>query len=194
MAEANYNQSPGSYHIPSLVAQDWHHLNCYGCGEKNDRGLHCDFPFDPDSGEMNFSYRTEPFMEGAPGFVHGGILASLLDEAQGVLCFHIGHAVMTDQLSIKYHHATPLGHTIQIRCWLTAVRKRRMYTKATIHDESGRLLVSGRASWYVLPERLMRRKFQEKFPPEEEVRVKTILEENRKRARSIRKRRKGNES
>ncbi len=174
--------------IPSLNSHDWHHTNCFGCGVKNNHGLHQDFPFDEKTGEVKFSFRAEEFMEGAPGYVHGGIIASILDEAQGVLCFHIGHAVMTDQLNMKYHFATSLNEEIQIRCWLTAVRKRRLYTKATIHNKDGKLLVSSRAVWYVLPERFMRKKFQHGFPPEEEQRITKTLEANRKRAKSIRKR------
>lgn len=174
--------------MPSFTARDWHHRNCYGCGPENPHGLHATFPFDEETGEVHFVYSPENHMEGAPGFVHGGIIASILDEAQGVLCFHIGHAVMTNELKIKYHIATPLDQDFKVRCWLTAVRKRRMYTRATIHSTDDRLLVSSSATWYVLPERFMRRKFQSGFPPEEEKRVSSILEANRKRARKIRHR------
>ncbi len=146
-----------------------------------------DFPFDEERGEVSFAFTSNENMQGAPGFVHGGIIASLLDEAQGVLCFHIGHAVMTSDLHIKYHNATPAGEEIYFRCWLTAVRRRRLYTRATVHDRAGRLLVSSRAIWYALPERFMRRKFQDGFPEEESARISSILEANRRRAKAIRK-------
>lgn len=173
---------------PTMTGQDIHKPGCFGCGHENPHGIQGDFRFHEETGEVRFTYQTRRHHEGAPGYVHGGILASLLDEAQGMLCFHVGHSVMTDQLHMKYHLATPLGESIQIRCWLTAVRRRRIYTHATIHNSKGVLLVSSRAIWYALPERLMRRMFQDQFPPEEEERIRGLLEANRRRAREIRHR------
>ncbi len=176
------------YHIPSITGQDWHKPDCFGCGPLNPHGLHADFRFHEETGEVRFSYTSRSHQEGAPGYVHGGVLASLLDEAQGVLCFHVGHAVMTDELSMKYHVATPLNSSFHVRCWLTAVRRKRLYTRATIQNDEGVTLVSSRAVWYVLSERLMRRMFKDQFPPDEQVRIHSILEVNRKRAKGIRKR------
>lgn len=172
---------------PSKTARDWHAPSCFGCGTKNSHGLKAEFPFDEENGEVAFEYNPSEWMEGAPHHVHGGILASLLDEAQGVLCFHIGHTVMTDELQVKYHLATTLYEPFRVRCWLTAVRRRRMYTRATIHSLDGKLLASSRAVWYVLPDRVMRRMFKDRFDPAEETRVKDILEANRKRAKNIRR-------
>ncbi|MEM7179884.1 MAG: PaaI family thioesterase [Spirochaetota bacterium] len=174
---------------PSLVSQnsqDWHHLNCYACGPANKLSLHADFLFDEATGEVRFTYKTFAEHEGAPDCVHGGVLATLLDESQGVLCFHLGHFVMTDQLSLKYHKASPLQEKLTIRAWLSSVRKRRMYTKGTIHSQSGELLVSSKAKWYVFPEKAIARKFQLST-----LRVEhlcKVMEENRKRGKAIRRR------
>jgi len=173
---------------PSMTARDWHHAMCFGCGIENERGLHADFPFDVETGEVRFKYSPDRFQEGAPGYTHGGVLAALLDEAQGTLCYHVGHFVMTEQLSIKYHKATALEHEFSMRCWLTAVRKRRIYTRATIHSESGEKLASSNASWYVLPERVLQKLFADRYSHVDNERNRIILEANRKRAREIRRR------
>ncbi|MCX8000024.1 MAG: PaaI family thioesterase, partial [Leptospiraceae bacterium] len=102
-------------YIPSKFSQDWHHDNCYGCGSLNDYGLHLNFPFQEETGEVTFQTKVPKQFEGAPGFAHGGILASILDEAQGVLCFHIGHFVMTDSLHIYYKKAVPLETDMEFR-------------------------------------------------------------------------------
>ncbi|PJZ68854.1 thioesterase [Leptospira perolatii] len=171
----------------SYTGQDWHHTNCFGCGPDNPKGLHASFPFHEESGEVRFSFLIEKSFEGAPGFAHGGALAALLDEAQGVLCFHLGHFVMTDQLYMRYIKACPLNEKIVIRCWVTMVRRRRLYTKATIHlEKTGELLVSSKARWYDMPERIFARMFQStNFPVET---ISKILEENKKRGKEIRKR------
>ena len=173
---------------PSMNARDWHRPNCYGCGPENAHGLHADFTFDIESGELCFEYNPRGFEIGAPGYVHGGVLAAVMDEAQGVLCFHVGHVVMTDQLRMKYHRATSLDSPFQVRCWITAVRKRRMYTRGTIAAGDGTLLVSSSAVWYLLPERLTRRLFYSEENQTEPLRIREVLEANRRRAREIRKR------
>ena len=174
----------------SLVSQDWHHLQCYGCGPDNPVGLHASFPFDEATGEVRFEYTVPAPFVGAPGYVHGGVLAALMDEAQGVLCFHVGHPVMTEKLQTSYHKATELGQPFLVRAWLTAVRKRRLYTRATIHGTDGVLRVSSRASWYSFPERLMRRMFHD-GDEERFQKVIAFLEPNRRRARKIRQRLRG---
>ncbi len=171
-----------------MVGQDWHSPQCYGCGPENEHGLGAEFRFHEETGEVRFTYEPRPFQLGAPGFLHGGVTAALLDEAQGVLCFHIGHAIMTEQLDIKYHKAIPLDRPVDIRCWITSVRRRRIYTRATIHNKEGDLYASSRAAWYVLPERMMERMFSLKLNPEWAVRTKGTIEANRKRAREIRRR------
>ena len=173
---------------PSRNARDWHRPACYGCGPDNPHGLHADFSFHEATGEVRFEYNPQGFEIGAPGFVHGGVLASVMDEAQGVLCFHVGHVVMTDQLRMKYHRATSLDSPFQVRCWITAVRRRRMYTRGTIMATDGSLLVSSSAVWYLLPERLTRRLFYSVGSENEAARIRGVLEANRKRAREIRKR------
>ncbi|RME92273.1 MAG: PaaI family thioesterase [Candidatus Hydrogenedentota bacterium] len=174
---------------PTLRGQDWHKPDCYGCGPENKNGLHAEFTFDEETGEVRFPYVAPPYLKGAPGYMHGGAIATLLDEAQGALCYHLGHMIMTDKLTIKYHKATPLGEEIYIRCWVTAVRKRRMYTRGIIYNKDEEVLVSSSAVWYLLPERVLRKLFKEENWPESERQYRrAVLEANRQRAKKIRRR------
>lgn len=177
----------------SKTSRDWHKDDCFGCGEANRFGMHADFPFDDASGEVIFTYIPQKHHVGAPGYMHGGLIATILDEAQGVLCFHLGHSVMTEQLHIKYRKAVPLLEEIQVRAWITAVRKRRLYTRGTMTLKNGDLLASSSASWYPLPERLLKRIFyqgQEISGEDQEKHSRVIetMELNRKRAKDIRRR------
>ncbi|TGM95527.1 PaaI family thioesterase [Leptospira dzoumogneensis] len=171
----------------SQNGQDWHHKNCFGCGPENKRGLHASFPFHEPSGEVRFTWTIDKDFEGAPGYAHGGALATLLDESQGVLCFHLGHFVMTDQLYMRYYKACPLGEELEVRCWVTMVRRRRLYTKGTVHlKKTGELLLSSKARWYDMPDRVFSRMFQgTAFPVDI---ILKVLEENQKRGKEIRKR------
>lgn len=174
-------------YYPSQKGQDWHHRNCYGCGPDNPHGLHMEFPFDEAQGEVVFRTKIPGYFEGAPSYVHGGVLASLLDEAQGVLCFHIGHFVMTDGLHIKYKKACPLNTELEFRAILTAVRKRRLYTKATvINPVTGDLHVTSQARWYDMQEKVIQRMFQNSTLSVENL--LGIMEVNKRRGKEIRRR------
>ncbi len=164
----------------------WHYRQCFGCGPDNPHGLHASFPFDLETGEVRFTYTPLAHLQGAPGYVHGGVLSALLDEGQGALCFHAGYLPMTDQLHLKYHLATPIDRDFVVRCWISAVRKRRLYTRATLSAPSGELLVSSSAAFYILPERLGRKMMS--ISEEDAARVRAVLDANRKRAREIRRR------
>lgn len=180
------NQAETKHHEPSKISQDWHHLNCFGCGPENQKGLHADFPFDEKNGEVKFIFVFEKQYEGAPGYTHGGIISTLLDEAQGVTCFHAGHFVMTDQLFVKYNKACPLEQEIECRAWITIAKNRRLYTKATISSPiTGEVYVTSRARWYDMPERIFTRMFHRS--PLKMENLKAILELNKKRGKQIRK-------
>lgn len=173
-------------YIPSKFSQDWHHENCYGCGTQNEYGLHLNFPFDEEVGEVRFTAKIPRQFEGAPGYCHGGILASILDEAQGVLCFHIGHFVMTDSLHIYYKKAVPLETEMEFSATISSVRKRRLYTKATIlNPKTKDLHVVSHARWYDMNEKLIRRMFQASSMQIDLL--LEVLDANKKRGKEIRK-------
>ena len=173
-----------------LSGVDFHSPHCYGCGLENPNGLRADFTFDESIGEVRFTYKAYSFQCSINGILHGGVLAALLDEAQGALCGHLGFMVMTDKLEVKYHKASLLKDSFIICAWLTTARKRRLYTKASLHNEQGELLVESKAIFYILPERLWKRIWS---TTEEDIEyTRNTLQSNRKRAARIRKRLRSN--
>lgn len=174
----------------TYIGPEIHHTNCFGCGELNPAGLNIPATFDVDKGIVYFEHQLGMQSEGAPGHSHGGILATLLDEAQGVLCHHLGHFVMTDNLFIKYHRAVPLLKTLIVEAHMTTVRKRRMYTKATIRlKETDELLVESKAKWFIIPEKVLARKFNFERHPDGVENISEALTTNRTRAKSVRNQR-----
>ena len=169
--------------LASITAQDWQRPVCYGCGPDNPHSLGADFRFDVETGEVRFRHKMRGFEHGAPG-----ALATIMDEAQGALCHHIGHLILTDQLVMKYKKAVKIDQVFDVRCWVTAVRKRRMYTRGTMTDLEGELLVTSSATWFLLPDRMTRRMFKDHMNPGEIELLAQQIENNRKRAREIRHR------
>ncbi len=184
--------------MPSKTARDLHPNDCYVCGTENQHSLNVSVPFDIENGEVEFTHHFQGFEKGAPGkkrLVHGGAIAAIMDEVQGVLAHHVGHLVMTDQLHIRYHKGTVLAEPVKIQAIVTTVRKRRLYTRATMHNEAGDLLVSSSAKWFLLPDRMIKKTFQEVGSDVEAPGFNfEMIEANRKRARQIRKQRKAKKS
>jgi acyl-coenzyme A thioesterase PaaI-like protein len=53
---------------------------CFGCGVKNDKGLHIkSYPAEDGSDDVVAEFRAEPHHQAFPGVVNGGIIGALLD-------------------------------------------------------------------------------------------------------------------
>ena len=54
---------------------------CFGCSERNPIGLHLSFTMA--DGEVRAPFTPQAEHQGWPGFMHGGLVATMLDEAMG---------------------------------------------------------------------------------------------------------------
>ena len=61
-------------------------------------------------GELVFS----PSYEGAPGWVHGGMVAAAIDQVLGFLQLHRGIPSVTGRLTVHYRRPTPIDPPIRI--------------------------------------------------------------------------------
>ncbi len=71
--------------------------------------------------------------EGPPGYVHGGWVALMFDEALGVANVAGGHPGMTARLTIRYRRPTPLRTELRLEAWTTGRQGRRITTVGTLH-------------------------------------------------------------
>ncbi|MCE9499530.1 MAG: PaaI family thioesterase [Leptospira sp.] len=165
---------------PSFHAHEFHHDKCFGCGLSNPIGLKADFTYNEELNEVKFIYNFRRDYNGAPGFVHGGAISTLLDEAMGDLCFHLGYIVMTDEMTFKFHKATPIESDLLVRGWFIRKEKRKIHLecKLTKPDES-LSYVEGYGSFHILSPRF----FSKKIDGGHHAFLNEVLEENR-RARS----------
>ena len=88
---------------------------CFVCGRNNPVGLHMQFYDDGESTVVS-EYTVAERYQGYPGIVHGGIAASLLDEAVGRVAM-IGdhhHFMMSVKLQILYRHPVPVETPLRI--------------------------------------------------------------------------------
>ena len=70
--------------------------------------------------------------EGAPGVVHGGYLAAVLDEALGMATMFCGAACMTGEITLRYLRPTPIRTPLRIVARYDRQQGRRVFTSGEI--------------------------------------------------------------
>jgi acyl-coenzyme A thioesterase PaaI-like protein len=116
---------------------------CYGCGRLNAQGLHVRSIWDGDETVARFTPRPEHMA--MPGFVYGGLLASLIDcHAMGTAAAaaeradgrEIGEApaprFVTASLHVEYLKPTSLGHELELRAHVTIATARKSAVTVTV--------------------------------------------------------------
>jgi len=110
---------------------------CYGCGRMNDHGLHIKSYWDAE--ESVCVYEPRPYHIALPGYVYGGLIASLID------CHGTGTAAaaayraegrpmdsepamrfVTASLHVDYLRPTPLGVPLEVRGHVREVKGRKV--------------------------------------------------------------------
>jgi acyl-coenzyme A thioesterase PaaI-like protein len=92
-----------------------------------------------------------PVFQGAPGLVHGGILALLIDHAMGIVAAGPLRPAMTVQLAMRYRRPTPLGVPLTVTVRLDRTEGRRLYLTAEI-TANGEVTVDAEALFLKLTE------------------------------------------
>jgi uncharacterized protein (TIGR00369 family) len=96
---------------------------------------------------------------GHPGVVHGGLLATLFDEALASACFRRlpGGTGVTARLEVDYRKPVRAGQFLVLRCRVESVEGRKAWVRGRLEtadaEGEGVLLAEGRAL-YVAPKNL----------------------------------------
>jgi uncharacterized protein (TIGR00369 family) len=113
---------------------------CFGCGGANDRGMQLTFEQDDQARRIRGVFRIASEFQGGPGFVHGGIIATVLDEVMAkVSRFEKDYAV-TGSLNIEYLKPVPVGEELTVEGWETGRDGRFRTRQGEIRNSSGVLL------------------------------------------------------
>lgn len=135
---------------------------CYGCGRLNDHGLHIRSYWEGGTAVCHF--QLEDYHIAVPGFVYGGLIASLID------CHSIGAAAaaihlqssgtlenvtlqrfVTGTLQVKYLKPTPLGENLEVRARVEEIQGRRVTVHSTV-SVAGEICARGEVVAFQLPD------------------------------------------
>lgn len=116
---------------------------CFGCGEANPNGLQLDFSLAQDGTVVCVATIPERF-EGHPGFLHGGIIATLLDETMSKACRARGLTSMTRHLEVDYKRPVPSCQPLRMEGRIERDEGRKHWVVATIFGGDGHALALGK--------------------------------------------------
>jgi uncharacterized protein (TIGR00369 family) len=116
---------------------------CFGCGGANARGMRLAFEQDDSGRRIRCAFRANAEYQGGPGFVHGGIIATLLDEVMGKVNRFHGVRAVTAQLSVEYLKPVPVDADLLVEGWEVERKGRNLFHAGEIRDASGAILARG---------------------------------------------------
>jgi uncharacterized protein (TIGR00369 family) len=131
--------------------------HCFGCGQANRTGLRLKF-FEDNEGRIVSTFKVARRFEGPPGHVHGGVIATLLDEAMSKANRRLGIIAMTRKMEVEYLRPVPLATTLTLEGNSSASEGRKHHCEARVLDANGTILAKARGLFIAVdPEKVLRR-------------------------------------
>lgn len=127
---------------------------CFGCGQQNPSGLRLKFFVDEER-TIVCRVRLARRFGGPPGHAHGGIIATLLDEAMSKANRQFGVLAMTRQMEVEYLKPVPLGAPLLLTGRHASSLGRKHNCAAEIANDDGVVLARAKGLFLeVKPEML----------------------------------------
>ncbi len=132
--------------------------HCFGCGPDNPDGMHLRFTLDEARKTFVCKMKLSKRYVGPPGHAHGGVIATILDEAMGKVN-KLRHVIaLTKEMTVEYLKPVPLGKPLIIEGRERSVRGRVHTNLAEIRNEEGTLLARSTGKFIAIdPEKMFAR-------------------------------------
>jgi uncharacterized protein (TIGR00369 family) len=139
---------------------------CFGCGSANSAGLQLVFTLGDDSKSYVCEFSLDGRFVGPPGHAHGGIIATILDEAMSKANKLKANTLktsvaLTRHFEIEYLRPVPLGQPLFARGRVSRMMGRVIYNRAELCNAAGVVLARGRGKFLAVDaERMFARELE----------------------------------
>jgi len=113
---------------------------CFVCGPDNPDGMKLHFIYDKERNCFVCRFRLGKRYTGPPGHCHGGIIATILDEAMGKVNKLRQVIAVTSEMTVNYLKPVPLHQPLRVESREVKVEGRRHINKAEILNEKSEVL------------------------------------------------------
>src|SRR3954469_22810990 len=123
---------------------------CFACGKDNPHGMHLKFFLDRERNRFVSHFRLSKRYTGPPGYCHGGIIATILDDAMSKLNKLRDVIAATAELTIEYLKPVPLCTPLRVESRELKKSGRRLIHRAEILNQEGTVLARGRGVFVII--------------------------------------------
>ncbi|KPK86276.1 MAG: thioesterase [Bacteroides sp. SM23_62_1] len=137
---------------------------CYGCGHLNKYGYHIKSYWDGDESVCHF--KPEHYHIAVPGYVYGGLIASLIDchstataaaakyrEEKRAMDTQPAFRFLTASLKVDYLKPTPINSILELRGRIKDIKGRKVFVEVDLLSE-GKICAKGEVLTVQVPENL----------------------------------------
>jgi uncharacterized protein (TIGR00369 family) len=135
---------------------------CFACGPDNLAGMHLKFKFDKKRKTFVCRFRLDDRYTGPPGHCHGGIIATILDEAMGKVNKLRRVVALTSNMTVDYLRPVPLNKPLRVESREVSTHGRKHVNMGEIMNGKGDVLARGQALFISVDAERMFAKFVEK--------------------------------
>ncbi len=123
---------------------------CFGCGQDNREGMRLKFDYDEAGKRFVSKFRLSQRYVGPPGHAHGGVIATILDEAMGKVN-KLRHVIaLTKEMTVEYLKPVPLGRPLIAEGRERSVRGRVHTNVGEIRNQQGEVLARSRGKFIAI--------------------------------------------
>jgi len=123
-----------------LTSDGW----CFACGEANPSGLHLKFEETAEGYETTLQTRAEH--TGYAGIVHGGLVATVLDEVAARYTWVLGEPSVTARMEVRFRQPVRVGEKLRFVCKLTGRKSRLTFADSTATNEHGDVVAEAKVT------------------------------------------------
>jgi uncharacterized protein (TIGR00369 family) len=145
---------------PSEAGHDTRYIQlqknyCFACGANNPDGMRLRFTYDEERDCFVCRFRLSKRYTGPPGHCHGGIIATILDEAMGKVNKLRQVVALTSEIKVNYLKPVPLKQSLRVESREVKVTGRKHINMAEILNENGEVLARSEGLFIAIdPERM----------------------------------------
>ena len=123
---------------------------CFACGKQNDKGLHLAFSFNEQERHVETTFVPLDVHQGWQGVVHGGIIATLMDEAMAKLTHFLGFHALTASLDVRFKDVAKTGEPLHVKAEVAKLTKKLIYARAVINRSDGDVVAEAQSKLMIM--------------------------------------------
>ncbi|MEA2735882.1 MAG: hypothetical protein QOE14_2333, partial [Humisphaera sp.] len=121
---------------------------CLVCGRNNPHGLNMSLFVDPESGIVHVDFSPRGVHIGFEGIVHGGMLATVIDEAMVWAATWAGKRFcVCGELAVRYRRPAQIGEPLHLEARVEFARPKLIQTMATVRSTDNNVVCAGEGKY-----------------------------------------------